>query len=698
MLGICSRHLIILQLAVFLVCINSLVIPNIHKRQTLDVDPAAFNVDSSLIPGFENSWNEFLTMKAGHIPVTDDLSTLYFWSFHSINSTLEQNDETKRTILNKERRPLVIWLNGGPGCSSMDGALMEVGPLRVDEASESIRWNDGWFKKVDLVFIDQPLGTGFSNKLAADNYDSNLVESSNHLFRFIETYFTLFPDQYNNYDEIFIAGESYAGQYIPHLARLLKDSPKFSDKLKAILLGNAWLEPNLQSLSYIPFAIENKLVDPSSQSEARKFSNLLQHQDQCQNARNSRNSDGDDSAFEDQNCEQILTTFLSAYKTKDKKCVNVYDIEKTDSYPSCGNNWPEILPEATSFLNNANVQKALNVFNNLTSDSNIWRECNNNVHYNFKPKTEETAAQLLNDLLLDGVKVNLFSGTNDLICNYLGTEMVIKEYAVNYLEKFNFKILMNSLSDSPYELTKRDIEKFKMDFIWLHDDEVVGSFWQRGNLTYTKIDKASHMVAYDVSLASIGLLDLALRDDADNTNENESQNSKIRTFTDDHNDHAGLSDGESNDSTNIPEPPKPTTSKTQSIIGWLTSRRVLAFILLFILLTILSVYLYRFSTQKPSRYSALAGGHSRQSTYTRYAYEWVSGASRNKSNKKKRVHWIDDDPMDVEQNVEEQDLQNTQIKSYELEDLQIDLNKDYNIERGDKPALVEGSLENANHT
>ncbi|MEI6791420.1 MAG: hypothetical protein WCK42_09600, partial [Myxococcaceae bacterium] len=63
---------------------------------------------------------------------------------------------------NPETAPVVLWLNGGPGSSSLLGFLYEQGPYIVTPAltveANPFSWND----KVNMLYIDQPLGTGFS--------------------------------------------------------------------------------------------------------------------------------------------------------------------------------------------------------------------------------------------------------------------------------------------------------------------------------------------------------------------------------------------------------------------------------------------------------------------------------------------------------------------------------------------------------
>lgn len=667
---------------------SGLYIPNLNIRSFTDDNKDNYKVDSSLIPGFQEEWNDLLLMNAGHIPVTDDNSTLYFWSFQSKNESLGTkiyNDN------NDNERPLIIWLNGGPGCSSMDGALMEVGPLRILN-KDSIVWNEGWFNVADLLFIDQPIGTGFSYRMANDNYDSNLADSTNHLFTFIDNYFNLFNENFDKYNSIIIAGESYAGQYIPHLARLLKNSNKFSNKLTAILLGNAWLDPNLQSLSYIPFAIDNGIINPTDESQDRKLTSLLESEQKCQNIRTSQPGK---EKFEVEDCEKILTKFLRSYRDKDKNCINVYDIKKTDSYPSCGNNWPELLNDQTQFLNNEKIQNALNVLK-PGHNSNTWKECSNEVGKYYNPSDDIIGASLLNDLLNDGVKVNLFSGTNDLICNYLSTEMVIKNHLTNYLSDHNYKIYLDSLNNHN-KLLKREIEKFQMDSNWIHDNSKVGSFWQRGNLTYIKVDNASHMVAYDVSKISIGLINLSLRDYNENSENSENTvNSEVKTYSD----FKTKYEIEEQERQKIEKEQKQKQheeeEKEHEIEKKKAPKKYLALFLLIIVLAILAIYFFKVSTKKPSRYSALAGAH-KPSTYSRYAYEWVSGSSNKNNkgkngNKKKRVHWVDleesneestsNSPNDLQLesydnnvNIEGNDNNNTnnhnKFKSFEMEDLQL---------------------------
>lgn len=629
-------------------------IPNLHVKDAevndnleKPVSSDLFSVDGSRIPGFKTQWNEYLHMNAGILPadqitdVNQDNLGLFFWDFHMIGNASHISE-----------RPLVIWLNGGPGCSSMDGALMEVGPLRVNEKAE-VEWSKGWFEKVDLLFIDQPVGTGFSPNAKA-GYDENLEQSSQHLINFLENYFNKFPDFEIKYSKIIVAGESYAGQYIPYFARALKDHSRFSSKLSTIMLGNAWLDPNLQSLAYVPYALDNEIIQTNTDLDERRLSNLLRAQDQCQNIQNG--PDLTKVPFEDPTCESILTKLLQSYKPAKNQCINVYDIKKVDSYPACGLNWPEILPQTTSLLNLESVQAALHV-----SGANPWKECNAEVHRNFKPTNQLNGAKLLPGLLNDGVKVNLFSGIDDMICNYLGTEMVMKEYTNTYLENNNYSFDSNTRL---FGLHKREVQKLQMDSQWYHDDIRAGSFWQRGNLTYVKVENASHMVPYDSSISSIGLLELALRDD-DSKHNGDSADSEIKTYTAE----PQAPEQEENPPSSTPESDVPNESNPDASLTY-NSKKIIAMLIMFILLLVIIVYVYKLIFSKPRRYSALArSGQGKPSAYTRYAYEWIS-RSPGSSGKKKRVHWIDEEEENESstEDLELGDMQETRMREGSLED------------------------------
>ena len=113
--------------------------------------------------------------------------------------------------------PLLLWLNGGPGCSSLFGMLAEIGPVISDNFSGNFKKNEySWNTHINLLFIDQPAGVGFSKASDPDFLWTDDVTAENLLYG-IKEFLNLFPELKSR--SFYVWGESYAGVYIPFLAQ-----------------------------------------------------------------------------------------------------------------------------------------------------------------------------------------------------------------------------------------------------------------------------------------------------------------------------------------------------------------------------------------------------------------------------------------------------------------------------------------------
>nr|GMD95674.1 serine carboxypeptidase-like 45 [Ipomoea batatas] len=140
-------------------------------------------------------------------------------------------------------RPLTLWLNGGPGCSSLGyGAFMEHGPFQPGRDGNLVKNKS---TESNMLYVESPVGVGFSySNTSSDHFDSNDTKTARDNLRFFLEWFKKFP-QYRNSD-LYLAGESYAGHYIPQLADLMLKYNKKKNirafKLKGIALGNPLLD------------------------------------------------------------------------------------------------------------------------------------------------------------------------------------------------------------------------------------------------------------------------------------------------------------------------------------------------------------------------------------------------------------------------------------------------------------------------
>ncbi|KAI9082279.1 hypothetical protein K1719_035702 [Acacia pycnantha] len=145
-------------------------------------------------------------------------------------------------------KPLVLWLNGGPGCSSLGyGAMEELGPFRVNSNGKTLFGNKyAWNKVANVLFLESPAGVGFSYSNTSSDYDQAYDQArdkftANDAYVFLINWLERFP-QYKSRD-FFITGESYVGRYGPQLADTIlfhnKQKPRTIINLKGIATGNA---------------------------------------------------------------------------------------------------------------------------------------------------------------------------------------------------------------------------------------------------------------------------------------------------------------------------------------------------------------------------------------------------------------------------------------------------------------------------
>ena len=115
--------------------------------------------------------------------------------------------------------PVVIWFNGGPGCSSLEGLFAEHGPCVVNEASgaKGVAKNPfSWNKRANMLYIESPAGVGFSIAKDDDDYVHTDKSQAEDLKVALDDFYTKFPTLVPN--DLYIAGESYAGVYVPWIA------------------------------------------------------------------------------------------------------------------------------------------------------------------------------------------------------------------------------------------------------------------------------------------------------------------------------------------------------------------------------------------------------------------------------------------------------------------------------------------------
>lgn len=142
---------------------------------------------------------------------------------------------------------ITIWLNGGPGCSSLDGLLQENGPFLWQPGTYKPVPNPySWTNLTNVVYIDQPAGTGFSPGPSTVNDEEDVAAQFNSWFKhFVDTF-----DLHGR--KVYITGESYAGMYVPYIAdAMLNEEDTTYFNLKGIQIN----DPSINSDSVMMYCM-----------------------------------------------------------------------------------------------------------------------------------------------------------------------------------------------------------------------------------------------------------------------------------------------------------------------------------------------------------------------------------------------------------------------------------------------------------
>lgn len=170
-----------------------------------------------------------------------------------------------------ENDPVLLWLNGGPGCSSLVGLFMELGPSFVDE-NIKLRYNPySWNSNASVIFLDQPVNAGFSY---SDTPVSTTIAAGRDVYALLTLFFKQFPEYAKQ--DFHMAGESYGGHYVPIFASEILKHKKRNINLKSILIGNGLTDALEQYPWYRPMACgEGGYPAVLDETECRSMDNAL---------------------------------------------------------------------------------------------------------------------------------------------------------------------------------------------------------------------------------------------------------------------------------------------------------------------------------------------------------------------------------------------------------------------------------------
>ena len=377
----------------------------------------ALNDQITNLPGLndELAFNQF----SGYLKLGDTKKQIHYWFVES-----EQNPATD---------PLVFWTNGGPGCSGLIGFLTEQGPFRPDKDGSLVMNDWRWNKISNMVFLEQPVGVGFSYSDNSDDYRIGDSQAAKDNLETILQFLKKFPEYSNS--PLYITSESYGGHYMPTLAdEIVNYNEKNENKLnfKGFAVGN----PYTDYYSGVGAEMETywgKQLLPKPSWDKYVAGGCLDVKNQ----------------FNSSICSTYILDFmkkignLNPYALDYPVCVTpqqawttymIYDIIKEnnndivvdaffsvfnavplkDDYEPCEDNY------ASDYLNKPDVKLALHVKSGIE-----WEECSRTVKYEYLDKMlpmEHYYNKLLNSASDKNLRILVYSGDDDSVCGTIGTQ------------------------------------------------------------------------------------------------------------------------------------------------------------------------------------------------------------------------------------------------------------------------------------
>lgn len=375
---------------------------------------------------------------------------------------------------NPHTDPFFLWLTGGPGCSSFNGLIYEIGPMEFDIHNypgglpRLLPYKYAWTKTASILFLDAPVGTGFSYSTSADGWSSSDTDSALETYEFLRKWLIEHPKYLPL--QLYVGGDSYSGIIVPLVVKHIVDAidehtvPRFN--LQGYLVGSPTTDENINTNAKVVFAhrlalISDELYEAAKENCNGNYADVDPSNTKCLS-----------SLGEIQHCVKDLfrndilepkCVFESPEPTRrslDEKSGDfILNTPKLEEF------WCRNFNYALSYIwaNDESVQEALNV---RVGTVKYWSRCNKSLSYT---KDVQSVIDVHRYLSKKQLEVLVEVGDRDLVVPYPG--------AVEWIRLLNLTIV------SPWRP-------------WFVDGEIVGyteKHSQNGyRLTYATVKGAGH--------------------------------------------------------------------------------------------------------------------------------------------------------------------------------------------------------------
>lgn len=368
-------------------------------------------------------------------------SNMFFWFFPAQEDPLNA--------------PVLLWLQGGPGGSSLFGLFVENGPFTIDKSLKLSNKKITWNRKYSMLYVDNPVGTGFSFTGADAGYAKNEVDVANDLYSFLQQFFQIYYQFQKN--DFYATGESYAGKYVPAISyKIHMENPtaKLKINFRGMAIGDGLCDPESMMNQYAGFMYSIGMLD----SKQRDF--FAGETDKAVQMIKKKQFGEAFKVF-----DMLLNGDLTPYKPY------FYNVTNTNNYYNfLMTEQPDDFNYYGSYLAKPEVRRAIHVGNLTYNDGQA-------VEMHLMNDVMDTVKPWIN-VLLDNYKVMIYNGQLDIIV------------AVPLSEAFLLSTDWSGLKN--YTQAERLI--WKLDPT---DREVAGYVRVVGQLYQVVVRGAGHILPYD---------------------------------------------------------------------------------------------------------------------------------------------------------------------------------------------------------
>jgi len=368
--------------------------------------------------------------------------------------------------------PVVLWMTGGPGCSSEVALFGENGPCTVNaDGTDTITNPHSWNSNANLLYIDQPAGTGFSYGTGLDHDEKGVARD---MYDFLQQ----FMQKHSKYNELdfFAVGESYAGHYIPAVTH-------------EVWKNNNNLPAGAIKIKLTGTAVGNGLTDPAIQYKYYK--------DMIVSTNNHKAAVGGVVHAAMEAATPVCEAAIAACDTVQATCIaaieacnmgllipytltgmNPYDMRiKCAKPPLCYD-----FSNVGTYLDRPEVRATLGV------GERKWSDCNHLVAIAFELGGDwmQPYQQMIPDQLESGIRVLIYAGDQDYICNWLGNQAWTQALPWSHQGDFNTTSATNWTGTS--------------------GTAPMGTIQQSNGFTFLRVFDAGHMVPRDQPEAALAML------------------------------------------------------------------------------------------------------------------------------------------------------------------------------------------------